>query len=267
MVSLYIAVDSVQGRRALSWEQATVLGGCMLRILEVLPASCQAEMQSVVPADSGHFGRAGRTTLAEVHRRFELGWALKNAGFDIRDEALDVDVDLRVPFLEQQCFSSTGEQSPVDYSQRHYPDFDAASFDREKAASAVLHNFRPMEFPQRITAVRVTLAESASAEAEDPLGRVHVGYAPDLSPEELWERARGVGKLRADHVVASSIVLVVFDRRVVLVASIAGLSVHRYGLAIVGTPLPGHPLIGRPGPLHTPNPLAHGSFDQGKVSR
>lgn len=267
MVSLYIAVDSVQGRRALSWPQPAVLGGCMLRILEVLPASCQAEMQSVVPAESGHFGRAGRTTLPEVHRRFELGWALKNAGFDIRDEALDVDVDLRVLFLEQQRFSSTGEQSPVDYSDRHYPAFDAASFDREKASAAVLHNFRPMEFPQRITAVRVTLAESASADVDDPLGRVHVGYAPDLAPEELWERARGVWKVRADHVVASSIVLVVFDRRVVLVASISGLSVHRDGLAIVGTPLAGHPLIGRPDPLHTPNPLAHGSFDQGKVAR
>lgn len=128
----------------------------------------------------------------------------------------------------------------------------------------MLHNFRPMEFPQRITAVRVTLAESASADVDDPLGRVHVGYAPDLAPEELWERARGVWKVRADHVVASSIVLVVFDRRVVLVASISGLSVHRDGLAIVGTPLVGHPLIGRPDPLHTPNPLAHGSFDQGR---
>ena len=131
----------------------------------------------------------------------------------------------------------------------------------------MLHDFRSMEFPQRVRAVRVTLAESASADVGDPLRRVHVGYAPGLSPEELWERARGLWKLRADHVVASSIVLVVFDRRVVLVASISGLSVHRDGLAIVGTPLVGHPLIGRPDPLPTPNPLAHGSFDQGKVAR
>lgn len=264
MISLYIAIDSVQGRRALSWPQSTVLGACMLRILEVLPQSCKVEMQSVVPADSGHFGRV---TLPKVHPPFELGWALKNAGFDICDEALNDDFDRRVLFLEQQRFSPTGEQSPVDYSHRHYPAFSHVPIDREKAAMAVLHNFQPMEFPQRITAVRVTLGESAVADVDDPLGRLQVGYAPDLSLEELWERARGVWKLRADHVAASSIVLVVFDRRIVLVASISGVSFHRDALAIVGTPLLGHPLVGRPDPLHTPNPLAHGAFDQGKVSR
>lgn len=155
----------------------------------------------------------------------------------------------------------------MDYSHRHYPAFSHVPIDREKAAMAVLHNFQPMEFRQRITAVRVTLAVSGSADADDPLGRGYIGYAPDLSPEELWERARGVWKLRADHVAASSIVLVVFDRRIVLVASISGVSFHRDALAIVGTPLPGHPLVGRSDPLHTPNPLAHGVFEQGKVSR
>lgn len=79
--------------------------------------------------------------------------------------------------------------------------------------------------------------------------------------------ARGVWKLRANHVAASSIVLVVFDRRVVLVAAISSVPFDRGALAIVGMPLSGHALIGRLDPLHTPNPLAHGVFDQGKVTR
>ncbi|MFC9557757.1 hypothetical protein ACFTWF_43900 [Rhodococcus sp. NPDC056960] len=49
-----------------------------------------------------------------------------------------------------------------------------------------------------------------------------------------------------------------FDKTVVLVASVTGLTLHRGGLAIFGEPLTDHPLIGKPDPLHTPNPLANG---------
>lgn len=48
------------------------------------------------------------------------------------------------------------------------------------------------------------------------------------------------------------------------VCSISGATFHRGALAIVGTLLNGHGLIGRPGPLRTPNPLAHGVFDRGE---
>lgn len=37
-------------------------------------------------------------------------------------------------------------------------------------------------------------------------------------------------------------------------------SFQRDALAIVGTPLPGHPLVGPPDSLHVPNPLARGVF-------
>jgi hypothetical protein len=47
----------------------------------------------------------------------------------------------------------------------------------------------------------------------------------------------------------------VYDKTVVLVASITGLTLRRGGLAIFGEPLTDHPLIGRPDPLHTPKPL------------
>jgi hypothetical protein len=75
-----------------------------------------------------------------------------------------------------------------------------------------------------------------------------------------------VWKFRADHVAASTIVLIVHDKTIVLVASITGLTLHRGGLAILGEPLTDHPLTGRPDPLHTPNPLAHGVID-GEVER
>ncbi|MEA1798883.1 MULTISPECIES: hypothetical protein [Rhodococcus] len=122
-----------------------------------------------------------------------------------------------------------------------------------------------MKFSKVTKAVRLTLGSSAPADADDPLGRDYVGYSQELAPEELWERARGVWKLRADHVAASSIALVVFDRRVVLVASISGIAFHRGALSIVGAPISGHALIGHPDPLHTADPLAHGVFGLGQV--
>ena len=49
-------------------------------------------------------------------------------------------------------------------------------------------------------------------------------------------------KFRADHVAASTIVLLVHDKTVVLVGSVAGLTLHRGGLAILGEPLTDHHL-------------------------
>ncbi|WP_257226565.1 hypothetical protein [Rhodococcus opacus] len=67
-------------------------------------------------------------------------------------------------------------------------------------------------------------------------------------------------KFRADHVAASTIVLIVSDKTIVLVGSITGMTLHRGGLALLGEPLPD------PDPLHTPNPLAHGVI-AGEVDR
>ncbi|WP_261995178.1 hypothetical protein [Rhodococcus opacus] len=187
-------------------------------------------------------------------------------GFDILDTPLQDDIERRVQFCEQQRFSATGELPPVNLAGRHYPAFSHLPRDRERGSLSELQGFRPKQLPPRITALRVRLDESSPADSHDPLGRTHVGYSPDLTPQELWERGRGVWKFRADHVAASTIVLMVHDKTVVLVGSITGLTLHRGGLAILGEPLTDHPLIGKPDPLHTPNPLAYGVIN-GEVER
>ncbi|MCT6735387.1 zinc-ribbon domain-containing protein [Rhodococcus qingshengii] len=258
ILSLYIAIDTVQFRQGREWTEPVVLGACMLRIVPELPQNCHQELYSAIPADAGHFRH---DYMPGVHP-IELARAFKKVGFDVLDIALGRDLEGHVQFLEQQHFSTDGKAPPRDLNGRHYPPFEHIPFDRAKGASATLRQFRPIAFPMTTTAVRLTLDESAPADPDDPLGRDHVGYAPNLAPDELWERARGVWKLRADHVAASSIALAVFDRKVVLVASISGVSFHNGSVSIVGTPIPDHPLTGSPDPLHTPNPLAHGTFDQ-----
>ncbi|QSE87159.1 zinc-ribbon domain-containing protein (plasmid) [Rhodococcus pseudokoreensis] len=254
MVSVYVAIQAVEHRPTLSEPTSSLLGACMLRILDALPQDCREEMHSAVPEDAGHF----HSTYLPGRHTVELGWALKKLGFDIVDTPLPDDIERRVQFCERQRFSATGELPPVNLAGRHYPAFTHISRDRERGALSELRRFRPKQPPPRVTAVRVTLGESTPAATDDPLGRTHIGYAPDLPLQELWERGRGVWKLRADHVAASTIVLVVYDKTIVLVASITGLTLHRGGLAILGEPLTDHPLIGRPDPLHTPNPLAYG---------
>ncbi|MDI9980118.1 hypothetical protein [Rhodococcus sp. IEGM 1307] len=251
MVSVYAAIATVEHRPTLSEPTSSLLGACMLRILDALPQDCREEMHSAVPEDAGHFHDRylpGRHTA-------ELGWALKKLGFDIVDTPLQDDIERRVQFCEQQRFSATGELPPVNLAGRHYPAFNHLPRDRERGSLSELQGFRPKQLPPRITAVRVRLDESSPADTGDPLGRTHIGYSSDLTPQELWERGRGVWKFRADHVAASTIVLMVHDKTVVLVASITGLTLHRGGLAILGEPLTDHPLIGKPDPLHTPNPL------------
>ena len=262
MVSLYVAIATVEHRPTLSYSTSSVLGACMLRILDALPQSCREEMHSAVPEDAGHF----REKYLPGRHDSEIGWALKKLGFDILDTPLHDDIERRVQFCEQQRFSATGELPPVDLAERHYPNFTRLRRDRESGALSELRRFRPKQLPPRISALRVTLGESSPADTDDPLGRTHVGYSPDLTPQELWERGRGVWKFRAAHVAASTIVLMVYDKTIVLVASIAGLTLHRGGLAILGEPLTDHLLIGRPDPLHTPNPLAYGVIN-GEVER
>jgi hypothetical protein len=254
MVSLYVAIATVEHRPALSCPTSTVLGACMLRILDALPQDYREEMHSAVPEDAGQF----HSTHLPGRHTVRVGWALKKLGFDILDTSLPDDIERRVQFCERQRFSATGELPPVNLADRHYPAFAHLPRDRAKGAETELQRFRPKPLPPRITALRVTLDESSPAALDDPLGRTHVGYSPELTPQDLWERGRGVWKFRADHVAASTIVLMVHDKTVVLVGSITGLTLHRGGLAILGEPLTEHPLLGKPDPLYTPNPLAHG---------
>ncbi|WP_259465889.1 hypothetical protein [Rhodococcus opacus] len=73
MVSVYAAIATVEHRPTLSEPTSSLLGACMLRILDALPQDCREEMHSAVPEDAGHFhdrylpGRHGA----------ELGWALE----------------------------------------------------------------------------------------------------------------------------------------------------------------------------------------------
>ncbi|MDH6291926.1 zinc-ribbon domain-containing protein [Rhodococcus opacus] len=262
MVSVYVAIAAVEHRPALSCPTSSLLGACMLRILDALPPSYRVEMHTAVPDDAGNL----HPTYLPGQHGSDIGWGLKKLGFDIRDTPLGDDIERRLQFCEQQRFTATGELPPVHLADRHYPPFAHLPRDRESGTSSELRGFRPKQPTPRITAVRVTLGDSAPADPDDPLGRTHIGYAPGLTPQELWERGRGVWKLRADHVAASTIVLIVYDKTIVLVASITGLTLHRGGLAILGEPVPDHRLIGTPDPLHTPNPLAHGVI-KGEVER
>ncbi|MGH3803815.1 MAG: hypothetical protein ACRDTD_27515, partial [Pseudonocardiaceae bacterium] len=57
MVSVYVAIQTVEHRPALSYPTSRLLAACMLRILAALPQSCREEMHTAVPADAGDFRR------------------------------------------------------------------------------------------------------------------------------------------------------------------------------------------------------------------
>ena len=81
---------------------------------------------------------------------------------------LDDDIERRLQFCEQQRFTATGELPPVHLADRHYPPFTHLPRDRESGASSELRGFRPKQPAPRITAVRVTLGDSAPADCDDP---------------------------------------------------------------------------------------------------
>ncbi|SEB33332.1 zinc-ribbon domain-containing protein [Rhodococcus koreensis] len=110
MVSVYVAIAAVEHRPTLSSPTSSLLGACMLRILDALPPGCREEMQAAVPDDAGHF----RDRYLPGHHKSEIGWALKKLGFDILDTPLGGDIERRVQFCEHQRFTATGELPPVD---------------------------------------------------------------------------------------------------------------------------------------------------------
>jgi hypothetical protein len=121
----------------------------------------------------------------------------------------------------------------------------------------------PDPLPQGSRAVRVRLGPDIPAVTGDALGRERVGFREGLSPAEIWLRGRGVWKMQAARVIDSQFLLIANSGIVRMVGTIDGITLHGERLAIIGRPLPQHPLIGAPDPLDnaSQNPIAYGDLD------
>ena len=113
-------------------------------------------------------------------------------------------------------------------------------------------------------AVRVRLGPDIPAVANDALGRERVGYRQGLSTHEVWLRGRGVWRMQPDRVLTSQLLIIANTAIVRMVGTIDGVTIHGDRVAIIGRPLPLHPLIGRPDPLDntSQNPVAYGDTDE-----
>ena len=111
-------------------------------------------------------------------------------------------------------------------------------------------------------AVRVRLGPDVPAIANDALGRERVGFRGKLSTHEVWLRGRGVWKMQPDRVLTSQLLIIASLGIVRLVGTIDGVTIHGDRVAIIGRPLPNHPLIGQPDPLDnaSQNPVAYGDL-------
>ncbi len=114
-----------------------------------------------------------------------------------------------------------------------------------------------------LRAVRVRLGPDCPAVANDALGRERVGYREGASPHEVWLRGRGVWRMQADRVLTSKLLIIANSGIVRMVGTIDGVTIHGDRVAILGRPLPEHPLVGAPDPLDntSQNPVAYGDLD------
>jgi hypothetical protein len=114
------------------------------------------------------------------------------------------------------------------------------------------------------TAVRVRLGPDIPAVVNDALGRERVGFREGLSTHEVWLRGRGVWKMQPDRVLTSQLLIIANAGMVRMVGTIDGVTIHGDRVAIIGRPLPNHPLIGKPDPLDntSQNPVAYGDLDE-----
>jgi hypothetical protein len=112
-------------------------------------------------------------------------------------------------------------------------------------------------------AVRVRLGPDIPAVANDALGRERVGLREGLSTHEVWLRGRGVWRMQPDRVLTSQLLIIAHTGLVAMVGTIDGVTIHGDRVAIIGRPLPHHPLIGQPDPLDnsSQNPVAYGDLD------
>jgi hypothetical protein len=113
-------------------------------------------------------------------------------------------------------------------------------------------------------AVRVRLGPDIPAVANDALGRERVGLREGLSTHEVWLRGRGVWRMQPDRVLTSQLLIIAHAGMVRMVGTIDGVTIHGDRVAIIGRPLPNHPLIGQPDPLDntSQNPVAYGDLDE-----
>lgn len=113
-------------------------------------------------------------------------------------------------------------------------------------------------------AVRVRLGPDIPAVANDALGRERVGFRERLSNHEVWLRGRGVWRMQPDRVLTSQLLIIANAGIVRMVGTIDGVTIHGDRVAVIGRPLPHHPLIGQPDPLDntSQNPVAYGDLDK-----
>lgn len=111
-------------------------------------------------------------------------------------------------------------------------------------------------------AVRVRLGPDIPAVVNDALGRERVGFRTGLSTHEVWLRGRGVWKMQPDRVLTSQLLIIANAGIARMVGTIDGVTIHGDRVAIIGRPLPNHPLIGQPDPLDntSQNPVAYGDL-------
>lgn len=116
---------------------------------------------------------------------------------------------------------------------------------------------------QQIPVVRIKIASEQPAGSLDP--RDFIGFREGLAVDEIWERGRAAWRLRAEKVLACDRLIIAHAGIVRMVGTIDG--VHKFEgrgdrLAISGKPMPNHPLIGKPDPMHntSQNPIAYGTI-------
>lgn len=118
----------------------------------------------------------------------------------------------------------------------------------------------PTPLPTTGEAVRIKLGQAQPAPADDPLGRTELGFRLGLSPQQLWDRGRGLCKFKADKAMSAGLCLLAHDGVTVMVGAVTGLQRFGSRLALTGYPLPHHPLINKPDPLDNKsrNPVTYG---------
>ena len=116
---------------------------------------------------------------------------------------------------------------------------------------------------EEVNVVRVRLGADHPAVVNDALGRERVGFREGASANELWQRGRGVWRMQPDRVIASQLLLITHAGIVRMVGTIDGVTIHGDRLAVIGSPMGDHPLIGQSDPLDnaSQNPVAYGSLD------
>ncbi|WP_280454168.1 zinc-ribbon domain-containing protein [Nocardia brasiliensis] len=263
MTALAIAHQRLTGRRVATTDE--LIGMCINRIASELTDDTQRDRLAAL---APHVQTLRDDYLPGDWER-DTAWGLRKHGFHSFDDQLSLDIAHRLEFLDQQRFlgarragttTGTMDLPAVDLGSRFYPDTTGLTRTRPELSSTPLTpDSRPAK-PRTTLALRARLDPAEVPVTGDPLGRTFLGYREGLGPAQLWDRGRGVWRFQAQHIVASTLLLVVHDRHVVLVGSITGLTIHPQGLAVLGEPLPDHPLIGHLDPLHTPNPIAHGAI-------